>query len=208
MKVAVDHERCQGHGRCYELAPGVFDADDDGYVVLLPPDGDVPADLEGQARSVVGNCPERAHDPRAVTDRQPEGARTGHTVYEDQPDHVLARMRMWEVDDPEAGSSLEVEAHESVCNPHGSPHAAVMAGLIDCAAAGVAVRVTGTEALAGADMQVRFLSPVRVGPARLACARVLKAGRRSVVVHVDVVDIGADRRLVATATMSFTRLDG
>jgi acyl-coenzyme A thioesterase PaaI-like protein len=39
-------------------------------------------------------------------------------------------------------------------------------------------------------------------------ARVVKAGRTSVVVQVDVVDVGAERRLVATATMSFTRLDG
>ena len=59
MKVVVDHERCQGHGRCYDLAPEVFGADDDGYVVLLV-DGDVPAALEGPARVAVNNCPERA----------------------------------------------------------------------------------------------------------------------------------------------------
>ena len=59
MKVVVDHERCQGHGRCYDLAPEVFGADDDGYVELLVP-GDVPADLEGKARLAVNNCPERA----------------------------------------------------------------------------------------------------------------------------------------------------
>ena len=59
MKVVVDHERCQGHGRCYDLAPEVFAADDDGYVELLVP-GDVPADLEGKARLAANNCPERA----------------------------------------------------------------------------------------------------------------------------------------------------
>ena len=59
MKVVVDHERCQGHGRCYDLAPEVFGADDDGYVLLLVP-GDVPDALEPSAHRAVANCPERA----------------------------------------------------------------------------------------------------------------------------------------------------
>ena len=59
MKVVVDHDRCQGHGRCYDLAPEVFAADDDGYVELVAP-GDVPAGLEAKARLAVNNCPERA----------------------------------------------------------------------------------------------------------------------------------------------------
>jgi uncharacterized protein (TIGR00369 family) len=134
------------------------------------------------------------------------GQRSGRTVYEDRPGHILARMRLWEVEDPEVGPALEVDLDESLCNPHGSPHASVLAGLIDCAAAGAAARVTGSEALAGADVHIRFLATVRVGPAR-ALARVLKPGRRSIVVQVEVVDVGDDRRPVASATMSFARLD-
>src|SRR5579885_2746606 len=30
MKVVIDGERCSGHGRCYSLAPEVFEADDEG----------------------------------------------------------------------------------------------------------------------------------------------------------------------------------
>jgi ferredoxin len=60
VKIVVDSNRCQGHGRCYDLAPDVFGADDDGYVVLLLPEGEVPAGLEAHARRAVGNCPERA----------------------------------------------------------------------------------------------------------------------------------------------------
>jgi ferredoxin len=60
VKIVVDHERCQGHGRCYDLAPGIFDADDDGHVALLAPNGQVPADAEPQAVLAVKNCPERA----------------------------------------------------------------------------------------------------------------------------------------------------
>ena len=31
MKVQINPERCQGHGRCYDLAPGLFGDDDEGY---------------------------------------------------------------------------------------------------------------------------------------------------------------------------------
>jgi ferredoxin len=59
MRIVVDHDACQGHGRCYDLAPEVFEADDEGYVVLLV-DGDLPAELEDPAANAVRNCPERA----------------------------------------------------------------------------------------------------------------------------------------------------
>lgn len=59
MKIAVDREKCAGHGRCYDLAPDVFDADDDGYVQLLIEE-QVPAALEKDARIASLNCPERA----------------------------------------------------------------------------------------------------------------------------------------------------
>lgn len=59
MKIALDHEKCAGHGRCYDLAPEVFDADDDGYVQLLIEE-QVPAALEKDARIALLNCPERA----------------------------------------------------------------------------------------------------------------------------------------------------
>jgi ferredoxin len=60
VKIVVDHERCQGHGRCYDLASEIFGADDDGHVAVLVPDGQVPADAEPQAILAVKNCPERA----------------------------------------------------------------------------------------------------------------------------------------------------
>ena len=59
MKVQIDAELCQGHGRCYDLAPKVFGEDEDGYAVLLR-DGDVPPELDDDARLAVANCPEEA----------------------------------------------------------------------------------------------------------------------------------------------------
>lgn len=61
MKVLIDPKRCQGHGRCYDLAPGLFGEDDEGYGTVLG-DGVVPEGGEHEARLAVANCPERAID--------------------------------------------------------------------------------------------------------------------------------------------------
>jgi ferredoxin len=58
LKVVIDMERCSGHGRCYMLAPEVFEADDEGKAVLKYSDTSVA--LRGEAEIGVVNCPERA----------------------------------------------------------------------------------------------------------------------------------------------------
>lgn len=58
MRIRLDTARCQGHGRCYSLAPDLFDADDAGHCVLLV--DDVPAGREQAAHDGVENCPEQA----------------------------------------------------------------------------------------------------------------------------------------------------
>ena len=59
MRVLIDHDRCQGHGRCYDLAPDLFGEDEDGYGVVLG-DGRVPPGREEDARLAKANCPEAA----------------------------------------------------------------------------------------------------------------------------------------------------
>jgi ferredoxin len=59
MRVNLDTEKCQGHNRCYALAPELFDVDDYGTAVLLI-DGDIPSELQEKARLAVANCPEYA----------------------------------------------------------------------------------------------------------------------------------------------------
>ncbi len=61
MKISIDPSRCQGHGRCYDLAPTLFGDDDEGYGTVLG-DGTVPAGQEQEARLAAANCPERAID--------------------------------------------------------------------------------------------------------------------------------------------------
>ena len=57
-RVSVDAERCVGHGRCYSLAPQIYDSDDVGHSVVLVED--VSGDLEQQALVGAQNCPEEA----------------------------------------------------------------------------------------------------------------------------------------------------
>jgi ferredoxin len=59
LKVHVDQDKCQGHNRCYALAPELFDVDDLG-TSFERGDGVVPGALVDKARRAVGNCPEYA----------------------------------------------------------------------------------------------------------------------------------------------------
>jgi ferredoxin len=59
VKVQISPDRCQGHGRCYDLAPELFGDDDEGYGTVRG-DGTVPPGQEQDARRAVSNCPERA----------------------------------------------------------------------------------------------------------------------------------------------------
>jgi ferredoxin len=56
--VSVDADRCVGHGRCYTLAPDVFDADEVGHAILRVED--VSGELERHAVTGEQNCPEQA----------------------------------------------------------------------------------------------------------------------------------------------------
>jgi ferredoxin len=70
VRIQIDADLCTGHGRCYALAPELFDCDDDGH-------GEVRAEFRGsdggqfrsgvlddavlgKAKSAVDNCPEAA----------------------------------------------------------------------------------------------------------------------------------------------------
>ena len=59
MRLRIDQEKCQGHNRCYALAPELVDVDDYGTAHELN-GGVVPDGLEEKARLIVDNCPEFA----------------------------------------------------------------------------------------------------------------------------------------------------
>jgi ferredoxin len=57
-RVSVDPDLCTGHGRCYTLAPDVFDADEIGHSKVLVEE--VSDELEENAAIGQQNCPESA----------------------------------------------------------------------------------------------------------------------------------------------------
>jgi ferredoxin len=59
VRVQIDSEKCQGHGRCYDLAPEVFTDDEEGYGQVIG-DGTLTPDNTEKARLAVDNCPEGA----------------------------------------------------------------------------------------------------------------------------------------------------
>jgi ferredoxin len=59
FRVHVDPDKCQGHNRCYSIAPDLFDLDDFGTASEIGR-GEVPGNLVEAARRAEANCPEHA----------------------------------------------------------------------------------------------------------------------------------------------------
>lgn len=60
MRYLVESDLCTGHGRCYSLAPEVYDADDDGFNADRGAVIEVQQDSEANAVLGAKSCPERA----------------------------------------------------------------------------------------------------------------------------------------------------
>ncbi|HJU00019.1 MAG TPA: ferredoxin, partial [Actinomycetes bacterium] len=63
---------CQGHGRCYSLAPGLFGCDDEGYAVLEPAaTGEIAPEDEAAARLAAARrlLPARPAEGRTELER-------------------------------------------------------------------------------------------------------------------------------------------
>jgi len=58
VKVSADREVCVCAGMCVMTAPGVFDQDDDGVVLLLTEE--VPDGEDNRVRDAVNLCPSGA----------------------------------------------------------------------------------------------------------------------------------------------------
>ncbi|RIV37960.1 ferredoxin [Micromonospora radicis] len=56
--LSIDQSRCQGHARCYMLAPDTFLIDEEGYGHVI--EGREGAYQEEHVRKAVRNCPERS----------------------------------------------------------------------------------------------------------------------------------------------------
>ncbi len=74
MRVLIDSARCQGHSRCWALAPDMFDVDDYGAATVLI-SGPLTPDYQAKARLAITNCPEHAISFAERLPGDPSGAR-------------------------------------------------------------------------------------------------------------------------------------
>jgi uncharacterized protein (TIGR00369 family) len=124
-------------------------------------------------------------------------------------EHVLRQLGMRDMDG--SGDSverlvIEIDNRPDLANIRGALQGGLVATLIDIAAGRLAGNIVGaSQDVTTADMNVHFLAPIVTGPAR-AEATVVRAGRRLIVMAVDVFDAGRDR-LAARATLTFAVLD-
>ncbi|MDX6740837.1 PaaI family thioesterase [Actinocorallia sp. A-T 12471] len=118
-------------------------------------------------------------------------------------DHVLGALNMYDVPTPEgADLAMAVPITPKVVNTRGGLQGGLVATLVDVAAGrAVAYGMPDGDSAATADLNIRYLSPVSVGPA-VAVVRVLRRGRSLTVAEVTVHDEGRDV-VAAIATLSF-----
>jgi ferredoxin len=60
MRISVDAEQCNGHGRCYTISPDVYAPDDEGFCAGRGRSRQIPAGSEAAARAGAQACPEGA----------------------------------------------------------------------------------------------------------------------------------------------------
>ncbi|APE17398.1 transcriptional regulator [Mycobacterium sp. WY10] len=97
---------------------------------------------------------------------------------------------------------MQMPVDERTTNTAGGLQGGLIATMADVAAGQLASRATPFGfGIATTDLFVRYLRPIKVGPAR-AVAKILRTGKRSVVVQVDI-HRGEDNELAATSTINF-----
>lgn len=121
-------------------------------------------------------------------------------------DHVLAQLGMREVPATTGGYAMEMAVGPRLTNNRGGLQGGLLATMVDIVAGCAALDgLPEGQSVATADMHLHFLSAVTVGPAH-AEATVVRRGKRTAVVQVDVHDRGRDV-LAAIATVSFAVIE-
>ncbi|HEX2212617.1 MAG TPA: PaaI family thioesterase [Mycobacterium sp.] len=122
------------------------------------------------------------------------------------PGHLFGTLPLYDVVDSDETVVIDLHNRADLINIRGAVQGGLVATLIDVAAGRLAVKYADRDAGAStADMTIHFLAPIVEGPAR-ATATLVRAGRRLIVVAVEVVDVARDRP-AARATLSFAVLE-
>jgi uncharacterized protein (TIGR00369 family) len=138
--------------------------------------------------------------PTETTELRSDGATT------DSGDNFFQHLRTRDVPSPEGHLAVEMDLRPELSNIRGALNGGLICLLIDTCAGRLAYLLCDHEngySNATSDLSVHFLSPVSVGPVRVE-ARVLRAGRTTFVLQVEVTDVGRDNKLAAVSTIAFS----
>ena len=124
-------------------------------------------------------------------------------AFENVPFARLVGIELGEIEH-RGEASLHLAVRDDLRQNRGVVHGGVTASLIDTAAAfAILTQLEPGQSTTTIDLTIHYLRPLLNGQAT-ARARVLRAGRRLIVVNIEVVDEEGD--LVATALTSYLRL--
>ena len=137
---------------------------------------------------------------------EPCAERPGRELLTDRPDHFLGGLGIRTVAETADTKVMEMAIRPDLANPGGALHGGLIALLVDVCAGSLAYFAADHEngdMTATTDLSVHYLSAITIGPAR-AEARILRRGRTSFVLRVDVTDAGRRTgELAATSTIAF-----
>jgi uncharacterized protein (TIGR00369 family) len=122
-----------------------------------------------------------------------------------RPEHLFAQLHLRDVVVEGTDLAMEMPTAPHLTNARGGLQGGLIATLIDVVAGRAALAgLPSLQSVATTDLTVHYLAPVVEGPAR-AQAKVLRRGRRSVVLSVEVYDAGTET-LAAVSTVAFAVL--
>jgi uncharacterized protein (TIGR00369 family) len=125
-----------------------------------------------------------------------------------QGGHLFEQLGTRDMPSPDGHLVIEMDVRPEVANVRGALQGGLIAVLIDVCAGRLAYDSCDHEngySTATSDMNIHFLSPVAVGPAR-ADAWIVRQGRSTFVLQVEVTDVGRENKLAAVSTIAFTVL--
>lgn len=101
-------------------------------------------------------------------------------------------------------ATMQLEMRDELRRNNGVAHGGAIASLVDTAAAfAILTLLEPDETTTTIDLTIHYLRPLIKGRA-IAHARVLRAGRRIIVISIEVLDEG--KAIAATALTSFIKL--
>jgi uncharacterized protein (TIGR00369 family) len=123
-------------------------------------------------------------------------------AFEQVPFAHLLNLELGEM--KRGAATLHIEVRDELKQNRGVVHGGVIASLVDSAAAFALITLLERDQTSTTvDLTIHYLLPLLKGRAR-AQARVLRRGRRIVVIAVDVLD--ESQTVIATALTTFLRL--